>query len=510
MNRNSKIKPIRDLAQTLATSSDQSNKKKIVHCHGVFDLIHIGHIRHLQQAKRLGDVLVVTMTPDRYVNKGPHRPAFAQDLRAESVAALDCVDYVALNEWPTAVEAIQLLKPDIYVKGSEYGNPEGDLTGNIVREEAAVKAAGGEIAFTHDIVFSSSSLINKYFPVFPKEVSEYLMGFSSRYSVRDVVQYLEKARALNVLVVGEAIIDEYQYCEQIGKSVKEPVLAVRYLSSEKFAGGSLAVANHAANFCDNVGLLTFLGEEASHEHFLRQHINNKVEGILLYKANSPTIVKRRFVEVYLLQKLFEVYEINDDQLDQSANQELCAKLEKILPRYDVVIVADYGHGMLSQQAIEILSNKAAFLAVNTQANARNRGFSTISKYPRADYVCLATHELALEERQQQGTHRDMILSVSRKLKCGRVLVTRGKSGSLGYSVDESFVEVPAFAHEVVDRMGAGDTVLSLTALCVAQHAPMEVTGFIGNVVGAQAVAMLGHRMSIEREPLFKHIESLLK
>ena len=147
MNRSSKIKPIRDLAQTLAASSDQSNNKKVVHCHGVFDLIHIGHIRHLQQARRLGDVLVVTMTPDRYVNKGPHRPAFGQDLRAEGVAALDCVDYVALNEWPTAVEAIQLLKPDIYVKGSEYGNPEGDLTGNIVPEEAAVKATGGRSEF---------------------------------------------------------------------------------------------------------------------------------------------------------------------------------------------------------------------------------------------------------------------------------------------------------------------------------------------------------------------------
>ena len=94
--------------------------KRIVQCHGVFDLLHIGHIQHLEQAKKLGDVLVVTLTPDKHVNKGPHRPIFAQDLRAQAIAALDCVDYVAINKWPLADRTIQFLRPDIYVKGTEY------------------------------------------------------------------------------------------------------------------------------------------------------------------------------------------------------------------------------------------------------------------------------------------------------------------------------------------------------------------------------------------------------
>ena len=503
-----KIKNIEELAEIIATL--RASSKKVVHCHGVFDLLHIGHIRHFEQAKKLGDILVVTVTPDKYVNKGPHRPAFTEDLRAESIAALDCVDYVTINKWPTAVETIKLLKPDIYAKGADYKDAQKDYTGKIADEEAAIKSVGGKIAFTDDITFSSSSLINKYLPVFPEEVSEYLGGFSERYPLDDILRYLENARPLKVLVVGEAIIDEYQYCESIGKSAKEPVLAAQYLSTEKFAGGVLAVSNHVANFCDNVGLLTFLGTEDTQEDFVRQHVSSNVEKMFLYKENSPTIVKRRFIESYLLTKLFEVYVINDEEVSKTESQALCGKLRDILPQYEVVIVVDYGHGMLTGDSIDILCSQAHFLAVNTQANAGNRGFNTISKYPRADYVCIAEHEIRLEYRNQRGDIRDMLLDVSQKLGCGRVIVTRGNRGCLCYNKDEGFIEVPAFAHQIVDRVGIGDAFLSLTSLCVAQNAPMEIVGFIGNVVGAEAVATVGNRTPIERASLFKHIESLLK
>src|SRR3989338_2817498 len=101
---------------------------RIVQCHGVFDLLHIGHIKHFQTAKTYGDILIVTLTPDRYVNKGPDRPRFTASLRAEAIAALDCVDFVIINHWPTAVEAIRLIKPSIYAKGDEYKNSENNIT----------------------------------------------------------------------------------------------------------------------------------------------------------------------------------------------------------------------------------------------------------------------------------------------------------------------------------------------------------------------------------------------
>ena len=169
-----KIKDVEELAEVI--DSLRANNKKIVHCHGVWDLLHVGHVRHFEQARGLGDVLVVTVTPDKYVNKGPHRPAFNEDLRAEAVAALDCVDSVAINRWPTAVQTIELLKPDIYVKGSDYKDANKDYTGKITEEEAAIKAVGGEIAFTDDITFSSSSLINRYMTEYILAKRLYKMG----------------------------------------------------------------------------------------------------------------------------------------------------------------------------------------------------------------------------------------------------------------------------------------------------------------------------------------------
>ncbi len=508
MQRNYKIKEIEEVVEALA--SVRAENKKIVHCHGVFDLLHIGHIRHFEQAKGLGDVLVVTVTPDKYVNKGPHRPVFNEDLRAEAIAALECVDYVGVNRWPTAVETIQLLRPDFYAKGPDYREAEKDRTGGITLEEAAIKSVGGRLAITDGITFSSSNIINREMSVFPKEVSDYLADFSARHSADDVLRYLERAQSLKVLVVGEAIIDEYQYCETIGKSGKEPVLVARYINNEKFAGGILAVANHVAAFSDQVGMVTFLGVSDSQEDFIREKVNVKIDKMFLYKDDAPTIVKRRFVEVYPFQKLFELYVMNDGEDNAYHSQALSNKLREVLPKYDVVIVTDYGHGMLGPEAIDVLCSQARFLAVNTQINASNHGFNTVSKYHRADYICISENEIRLETRSRRRDLRDIVVEVAEKLSCGQIVITRGQQGCLCYDEEGGFFDVPAFAVRVVDRIGAGDAVLSVTALCVAQKAPTEIVGFIGNAVGAQTVATVGNRTAIEPVALSKHIESLLK
>ena len=142
----------------------KSEGKIVVCCHGCFDLMHPGHIKYFQAAKKMGNILVVTLTPDKYVDKGPGRPVFGQNLRAESIAALECVDYVAINKWPTAEETLRLLRPDIYVKGQEFEKLE-DKTGKIQREYAVVKEIGAELKFTHEIVFSSTELLNKHFKI---------------------------------------------------------------------------------------------------------------------------------------------------------------------------------------------------------------------------------------------------------------------------------------------------------------------------------------------------------
>jgi rfaE bifunctional protein kinase chain/domain/rfaE bifunctional protein nucleotidyltransferase chain/domain len=507
MERNPKVKTISDLSEIIQKTR---NGKRIVLCHGVFDLLHIGHIRYFEQAKKHGDLLVVTVTPDRFVNKGPERPAFPEGLRAESIASLGIVDYVAINEWPTAVETIQILKPDIYAKGSEYKDAKKDISGKIIDEENAIHAVGGSLIFTEDIVFSSSQLINKNFSIFPEETREFLTEFSNRNSSDEVLQFLKQAEKLRVLVIGETIIDEYNYCEPIGMTTKDPIIAVKYLSKEKFAGGILAAANHVANFCHTVDIITLLGEFETDEAFVRENLNKKIHPFFFYKRSSPTIVKRRFIDNYLTQKLFELHEIDDSELDKEQETLLNELLLEKIPNYDIVIVIDYGHGMLTKGLIQTICENAKFLAVNTQSNAGNRGFNVISKYSKADFISLNRSELNLEERDRHCGIKESITHVSGKISCPKILITMGRFGNVYYDVHEGFVETPAFATQVLDRMGAGDAVISLCSICAFQNAPKDIVGFIANAVASQAVATMGHRKSIEPVHLYKHISTLMK
>lgn len=155
-----KILDLTDLADKI--KKIKTSGKKVVLCHGCFDLMHPGHIKYFQSAKKMGDILVVTVTPDIYVDKGKDRPVFNEGLRSESIAALECVNFVAVNKWPTAEETLRLLRPDIYVKGQEFENLE-DKTGKIQKECEVLKEIGAEMRFTHEIVFSSTQLLNKYF-----------------------------------------------------------------------------------------------------------------------------------------------------------------------------------------------------------------------------------------------------------------------------------------------------------------------------------------------------------
>jgi rfaE bifunctional protein kinase chain/domain/rfaE bifunctional protein nucleotidyltransferase chain/domain len=503
-----KIIPLRALEESISTLKSQG--LHIVHCHGVFDLVHPGHIRHFSAAKREGDILIVTITPDRYVNKGPGRPVFNEQLRAESLAALQVVDYVAINQWPTAVETIQLLKPDVYVKGSDYINREDDITGKINDEEAAVRAIGGRIHFTDDITFSSSQLFNNFLSVYPPEVDAYLQAFRKKYSADEIIGMLDSLKSMTVMVVGEVILDEYVYGDTLGKSAKEPILALRYLSEEINVGGSVAVANHLADFCTRVELVTYLGSENSREDFIRQNLKSNVNPIFIYKPDSPTIVKRRFVEKYLVTKLLEVYEMNDTPLTGATEQKLCSVLESEIPKFDVVIAADYGHGLITRRAVRLLCDSSRFLSVNTQINAANHGFHTISLYPRADYVCVHEGEIRLDQRRRSGELEPLVRKLSERMGSCSVMVTRGNRGTLLYRSDQGFFESPALAMKVVDRVGAGDSVLAISSLCEARGFPADITGFVSNLVGAQACTILGNRSSIDRVQTCKAVEAILK
>ena len=503
-----KIRTVEELAAI--TQQLRNAGKVVVQAHGTFDLLHLGHVRHLEAARRLGDVLIVTVTADRFVNKGPGRPVFTEALRAEVLATLVHVDWVAINSSPDAVSAIDLIRPQIYVKGQDYQNPEGDVTGKISAERDVVEAHGGSLRFTDEVTFSSSTLINRHLNVFEPHVREHLSSLRSDGGLEDLLALIDSIRDYRVVLVGDAIIDEYQYVLPMGKSPKENMIATRYQDRELFAGGVLAAANHIASFCKEVDVITSFGAQQSYDEFARRNLRPNVRLHPIMRPGAPTTRKRRFVDPSYMRKLFEVYFMDDEPLSAELQAEVDDKIAELAPQSDLVIVTDFGHGLLGDSSVATLMETAPFLAVNTQSNSANLGYNLITKYPKADYICIDTPEARLAVSDRLSSVGDIVHRLQELVDCPKMIITHGKHGCVTYDRGGAVHTIPAFAGNVVDTVGAGDAFLSITAPLVAAGGSVHQVGFIGNVVGALKVEIVGHRRSVDKPSLIKAITGLLK
>lgn len=503
-----KIKTLSELAEI--TSKLKKDGKTIALCHGVFDLVHPGHIRHLEEASQQADLLIVTLTPDHFVNKGPGRPVFPQELRAEVIASLSKVSFVGINEWPTSIETIKVLQPTVYVKGSDYEDSSKDNTGNITKEEQAVQLVGGKIFFTHDITFSSSSLANNYLKLYPEATSKFLKEFKQRINLETIVQSLEKVAACKTLVIGDTILDEYHYCTPMGKSPKENIITTRYLSEERFAGGVLAAANHVASICNKVQLITCLGKEDSKEDFIKEKLKKNVSHKIFFRQDAPTIIKRRFVEPNYMRKLFEVCFLNGELVSEELENSILDYLKSEISKYDLVLITDFGHGLITPKLIDFVCKHAKYLAVNAQSNSANHGYNLITKYPHADFICIDEPEARLALHDRTSDIEAIMKNLAKQLDVSSMVITRGNYGCVAYGKDSGFYKIPVLTSTVVDTVGAGDAFLSIASPCAAMGVPIEQVGFIGNAAGALKVGIVGNKDSIEKIPLTRFINTLLK
>ena len=487
----------------------KSEGKSVAHCHGCFDLLHLGHIKHFESAKNSADVVVVTLTPDRFVNKGPGRPVFNETLRMEAIAALQAVDYIALNRWDTAIETIRLIKPTYYVKGQDYKDREKDLTKNIYLEEEAVQSIGGSILFTEEITFSSSTLINSHFSPFNERVQDYLIDIKKRYTSDYILSCINGLKDTKVLVIGDTIIDEYHYCRPLGKSSKSPTISTIFLNSEAYAGGVLAIANHLEQYAGKVELVTVLGSQQTQGEIIEKNLSPGVERKFFYRYDSPTNTKRRYIDTYLNIKLFEVTFLNDKFLDPSLETEIITYLKTRIPDYDFILISDFGHGFITPGLQKFLQDSGKFIAVNAQTNSNNYGFNYITKYRNAGYISIDEKELRLPFGDNYGKIEDLIEKLSKITGCNDIMITLGQAGSLFYSGGNYYTS-PAFAGAVKDSVGAGDALLSITSLLKYKEVPAELLPFIGNCMGNLAVEIIGNEHPVYKKDLTRFINHFLK
>ena len=479
-------------------------------CHGTFDLLHVGHIKHLRQASEYADRLVVTITADAFVNKGPDRPIFKDRLRAEHLDALGFVDAVAVCHDVTSLPAINAVRPDYYVKGEEYRKEEDDVTGNITLERETVEQHGGQVVFTDGLVFSSTKLLNDHFDVFSPEQKTYLSTIARTTSAREASRAIEHLQRLKVLVVGDTIIDEYHYTSPLGQTGKYNVPAVCMERQEQFAGGAVAVANHVAGFCRQVTLMSALGETASQELFIRRNMRPNIKGRFLWFKDRPTVVKRRYMGSDM-SRLLEVYYFKDEGADKRVDAQAADWLRRNAADYDLVIAPDFGNGLIGEQMIDALCEHAPFLALNTQFNSGNRGFHVATRYRRADFLSLNEPELRLAAQDKFSPLEDVGRKIAERLDVQALAITRGTRGVMLIDRRSDRVhEVPALSTKVVDRIGAGDAFLSLASLLFNSTGDASLAAFGGSVAAALNVQVVCNSDTTHATAMLKYITTLLK
>ena len=448
----------------------------VVLAHGVFDIIHPGHIAHLQQAKERGDTLVVSITADKYVRKGPGRPVFNEQQRRAVLESLKFVDAVYICDSTDALPAIDSLTPQIYAKGPDYADR---TDGTFAREKAAVEKYGGRVAFTSGFTASSSALINGHV----RPASPQIVAIREKYGYSGVIGYLDLAAALTMFCAGEFIIDEYITVTPASKSAKENLVVYRKGETNAWPGGIAAVAAHARGLGhpqvdDTVGLL-------------------------------PPITKTRYVDHPFGVKLFAVSNVAESN---PPALETWYPYKKAMREAAVTLVVDYGHGMFPYEPnnliVRAIRSNTKFLALTVQSNSLNMGYNFVTKWPSADYVVVDEPELRLALRRQDGPVDALVQELHERMRARVTAITLGHRGCMVYD-GKSFVTMPAMADKVVDRIGAGDAFLAATAGLAAVGAPIDIIALVGNVAGGLQVGVVGNSQPITRKGVERVLRSVL-
>lgn len=508
MEKNNKIVLFKELAKKVEGLKRAG--KTVVQSHGCFDLIHPGVIAHLKAAKSQGDVLIVTVIKDKDVRRGPGRPIFPEKFRAENVAALELVDYVCLVDDEIPFECVKEIRPDVFARGQEYKERDSKIHEKIFEEERELFFGKSRIIETPGFFFSSTRIINNLLDIYPEETKSFLKEFAQKFSFDVILELLNGLKKMRVLLIGDGIIDEYHYCETMGKSPKSQIIVNKYLNHEVFAGGAFAIANHLAGICDEVHLLTLLGSTDSKEQFIRNNLKPNVDPKFYYREDGPTIVKRRYINQYQKHKLFEINFLNDNYIDPACESDIIAYLEAEIPKFDLVLVSDFGHGLITDKIIKTVEKLARNVAVNAQTNGANAGYNLITKYQKPSLICMDVPEARLATQDRNGDIADVGSKILKATNTDFLIITLGSGGSLCLTKQGGINHTPAISTKVIDIIGAGDAFFAYTAPCLAQGMPVDLVSFIGNAVGAIAVQIVGNKKPVEKFEVLEFIHTLLQ
>ncbi len=490
----------------------RENGETVVHCHGCFDIVHPGHIKHLQYARSLGDRLVVSISADTHVNKGVARPLIPDDLRAASVAALECVDWVYINPDPTAVELLGELQPDVYVKGKEY---ERNNDPRFLAERDAVTQHGGRVVFSSgDIVYSSTSLIGT---LGGAEVfnDEKITRLRDRYSLSDgnLHQLIQRFRGQKVVVVGDYILDRYHFCDATGLASEGPMMSLRALQQTDYDGGAGVIALHLAGLGASPTLVTSLADDdASRQISLR--LRGAGVDVRSVDNRKSIVSKQRFLVDH--QKMFKVDDGGAQPLDSTAETAMAETILEAAEGAAAVIFADFGYGAITGGLLDRVLVKLRAMVPTISADVSGKQ-TNLRRFRDVDLVGPTERELRETLNDFSNGLGAVVWNLMNETGIGQAMITMGKQGLVTFDHPETAggapqkgarlrsEYVPALSSgPAIDPLGCGDALLATATLTLAVGGNLQAAALLGSIAASIAVSRIGNR-PIELETLIERI-----
>ncbi|MEM7406131.1 MAG: PfkB family carbohydrate kinase [Pseudomonadota bacterium] len=470
--------------QVRAAIGERPRNQKVIMCHGVFDVIHPGHLRHLIYAKSKADKLVVSLTADIHISKGVYRPHVPQRLRAVNMAAYEVVDYVVIDPNPTPIENIRAIKPDYFAKGYEYGD-HGTINPKTQEEIDELQAYGGEVMFTPgDYVYSSSNFISMSPPDIKYEKLIMLLK-SEAIGIPDLRQTLGNLGGRSVHVVGDTIVDSLTQCAMIGGQTKTPTISVLFEERKDYIGGAAIVAQHMRAAGAEVVFSTVLGDDE-----LREFVESGLEadGIVCNphidplrpttNKNAIVVAGYRMLKVDTLDNASIPTRIVESLTEDIANTEA-----------DAVVFADFRHGIFNRQTNQALVDsipEGALRVADSQVASR---WGNITEFQGFDLVTPNEREARFALADQDSGIRPLASSLYDAAKCKNLIMKLGDKGvithrSPDHEALESFFLVDSFVDDLKDAVGAGDALLAYATLALLASGSIAQATILGSLAAA--------------------------
>lgn len=462
---------------------------------GHFNILHPGHIRLFKFAKSIAKKLSVGVESNKF-NKDSI--FIDQKERLDSLKHLELVDHSFIFT-STIENAIKKVKPDVIIKGQEHSNKVNEEEKFIANHKFDLIFCSGESTFSSSKIIRNE-LIKKFI--------EYPSAFMHRHKINKekIISTLKKFKNINLIVIGDLIIDEYINCEPLGMSQEDPTIVVSPTNATKYIGGAGIVALHSLAMGANVKLISCVGNDEGKDYIFNQLKKYKLQHRIYIDRSRKTTIKQRFKSNG--KTLLRVSHLHNHPINESLERRIINYIEKEKSKTNLIIFSDFNYGVLSNSLVNKITSFSKknniILAADSQSSSQ---IGDISRFKDMDIISSTEREARIATKNNEDGIVVMIEKLRKISNANNIILKLGSDGLIIQNYVNNFLytdQIEALNSFPVDVSGAGDSFLASSSIAYTITKNINLASLIGSITAAIQVSQTGN-IPITQETLIKNL-----